>query len=149
MSQPTPPNPPYTWFEKRFVKRAAAPTEQRAKQFAKRAAAEQRAKILAKRAAAKQSAKHRAQNLFSKVFNENYEKVEIIPDNRADKKKKTLKCRDIWKTIQFSDEYKALSFTEKRRQGNMKQLYLWLGGMTPIAGNTKTGKLIVGYLPKE
>ena len=148
MSQPTPPNPPYTWFEKRFVKRAAAPTKQRSKQFAKRAAAEQRAKQFAKRAAAEQSAKHKAQNVFPKVFNENYEKVEIIPDNKADKKKKTLKCRDIWKTIQFSDEYKALSFRWKR-QYNMKQLYLWLGEMTPITGNTKTGKLIVGYLPKE
>ena len=88
------------------------------------------------------------QNLFSKVFNENYEKVEIIPDNKADEKLKTLKCRDIWSTIQFSDEFKALSFREKR-QYSMKQLYLWLEEMTTITGNTKTGKLIVGYLPKE
>ena len=77
-----------------------------------------------------------------------YEKVEILPDNKADEKKKTLKCKDIWYTIQFSPEYKALSFRE-RNQYSMKQLFLWLEEMTPITGNTKTGKLIVGYLPKE
>lgn len=88
------------------------------------------------------------QNLFSKVFHENYEKVEILPDNKADEKRKTLKCKEIWYTIQFSPEYKALSFRE-RNQYSMKQLFLWLEEMTPITGNTKTGKLIVGYLPKE
>ena len=88
------------------------------------------------------------QNLFQKVFNDLYEKVEIVPDNKEDEKRKTLKLKDIFSDITYSDEYKALSYKD-RRIYNSKAFDLWICESFTISGNSKSGKLIKGVRRKE
>lgn len=83
------------------------------------------------------------QNLFHKVFNELWERVDIIPNNKEDEKDKTVQVKEVWESIQSSDEYRNLTFKEKRQYGR-DECYKWLEGSFTIQGNSKTGRLIVG-----
>jgi hypothetical protein len=88
------------------------------------------------------------QNLFHKVFNELWMRVDIKPDNKEDEKAKTVPIKEVWESIQSSNEHKALSYKDKRQYGR-DECYKWLEGCFPITGNTKTGKLIVGIGLRE
>ena len=90
------------------------------------------------------------QNLFQRIFNMSYEKCDILPDDKADEKAKTFRCQDVWETIKYSDEYRSqvVSFRDKR-QYNQKQFYAYLEENYKIFGNTRTGKLIKGFITKE
>jgi phage/plasmid-associated DNA primase len=88
------------------------------------------------------------QNLFHKVFNELWMRVDIIPDNKADEKAKTVQAKEVWDSIQASDEYRNLTYKEKRQYGR-DECYKWLEGSFTITGDKKTGKLIVGIGLRE
>jgi hypothetical protein len=88
------------------------------------------------------------QNMFQKVFNELFVKVEINKlDNgdvdKTDEKKKTIPVKSIWDSIVSSEEYRKLNYREKRQYGR-DEFYKWIESIYTITGNTKTGKLIVG-----
>ena len=85
------------------------------------------------------------QNLFQKVFNENFKKVAY---SDIDKAAKTQSVKSVWECIKYSEEYKALSFREKR-QYNREEFYKWISGLYTIDGNTKTGKLIIGLVRND
>ena len=87
------------------------------------------------------------QNLFQKVFNSNWEKVDIIPNDTEDKINKTYALKEIWTSITMSEEYKTLTYREKRQYGR-DEFYKWIEGMFNISGNSKTGKIIVGIQPR-
>lgn len=88
------------------------------------------------------------QNLFHKVFNEVWMRLDIIPDNKEDAKAKTVQVKEVWDSIQASDEYRNLTYKEKRQYGR-DECYKWLEGSFTIAGDKKTGKLIVGIGLRE
>lgn len=62
------------------------------------------------------------QNLFQKVFNELYIKVDY---NEKDLKSKIIKIKDIWESIILSQEYKNISYREKR-QYSREEFYKWI-----------------------
>jgi hypothetical protein len=89
------------------------------------------------------------QNLFQKVMNSVWQKVEInlMEDGSQDPedlKLKTIKVKDVWDSITFSDEYKGLSYRNKRQYGR-DEFYKWIEGVCAVSGNSKTGKLIIGW----
>ena len=83
------------------------------------------------------------QNLFQKVFNSYWKKVDVDFNNKEDIKKKTIQVKDIWESILNSQEYKNLTYREKRSYGR-DECYKWLEGLFTITGNSKTGKQIIG-----
>jgi hypothetical protein len=83
------------------------------------------------------------QNLFQKIFNELWQKVDVNLNNKADIKDKTVSLKEIWTTIINNIEYKALSSRDKRQYGR-DDFYKWIETIYTISGNTKTGKLIIG-----
>jgi phage/plasmid-associated DNA primase len=92
------------------------------------------------------------QNLFQKVFNDMWLKVEInrLDDgsiDKADEKRKTIQVKEIWESILSSEEYRKLNYKEKRLYGR-DEFYKWIEGLYTITGNTKTGKIIVGLSRK-
>ena len=88
------------------------------------------------------------QNLFQKVFNDLWKKVEVIPDDDNDIKRKTQKVKDIWDSITYSDDYKRLSYRDKRQYGR-DEFYKWIEEQIKIQGNSKTGKIVIGLIRKE
>jgi len=88
------------------------------------------------------------QNLFQKVFNDIWKKVDVIPDDDADIKRKTQKVKDIWDSITYSDDYKRLSYRDKRQYGR-DEFYKWVEEQIKIQGTTKTGKIVIGLIRKE
>jgi phage/plasmid-associated DNA primase len=87
------------------------------------------------------------QNLFQKVFNDIWMKVEInkIGDiiDKTDETKKTIPVKEIWESITSAEEYRKLNYREKRQYGR-DEFYKWIEGLYTISGTSKTGKLIVG-----
>jgi len=88
------------------------------------------------------------QNLFQKVFNDLWKRVEVIPDDENDIKRKTQKVKDIWDSITYSDDYKRLSYRDKRQYGR-DEFYKWIEEQIKIQGNSKTGKIVIGLIRKE
>jgi len=87
------------------------------------------------------------QNLFQKVFSSVWGKVEVDYNSKEDIKLKTTSVKDIWESITYSEEYKNLTYREKRQYGR-DEFYKWIEGLYKIEGNTKTGKIIVGIMRK-
>ena len=87
------------------------------------------------------------QNLFQKVFNDNFERVEIIENDKDDEKRKTLRLKEIWDNMVCSDEYKNLSYRDKRQYGR-NEFYNWMAEHFKIEGTSKTGKLVKGLKMK-
>jgi phage/plasmid-associated DNA primase len=85
------------------------------------------------------------QNLFQKVFSSVWEKVEVDYNDKKDIKDKTTKLSDIWDSITQSEEYKNLTYREKR-QYSRDECYKWVEGLFKVEGNNKTGKKIVGFV---
>jgi len=88
------------------------------------------------------------QNLFQRVFNEIWEKVEYNPNDPKDIKAKTIQVRELWDSILASAEHRALNYRDKR-QYSRDDFYKWIEGLFKIDGNTKTGKIIIGIRRKE
>ncbi len=65
------------------------------------------------------------QNLFQKVFNDLYTKVDYNSNDKEDLKRKTIKIKEIWDNLISSQEYKNLSFREKRQYGR-DEFYKWI-----------------------
>ena len=94
------------------------------------------------------------QNLFQKVFNDLYKKVEIkLLENGQldleDEKKKTIQLKEMWRTFSESEDYKKLRTTREKREYGRDEYYKWCESMFKIEGNTKTGKIIKGIIYKE
>ena len=87
------------------------------------------------------------QNLFQKVFNDLWKRVEVIPDDENDIKRKTHKVKDIWDSITYSEDYKRLSYRDKRQYGR-DEFYKWIEEQLKIQGNSKTGKIVIGLIRK-
>jgi phage/plasmid-associated DNA primase len=88
------------------------------------------------------------QNLFQKVMNDMWTKVDIklLEDGSIDKKdekSKTVQVKEIWESLIVSEEYRKLNYKEKRQYGR-DEFYKWIEGIYTITGNSKTGKIIVG-----
>jgi hypothetical protein len=88
------------------------------------------------------------QNLFQKVFNDLWVKVEINKlengdIDKLDEKKKTIQVKEIWESIIASEEHRKLNYREKRQYGR-DEFYKWIESLYTITGDKKTGKLIVG-----
>lgn len=62
------------------------------------------------------------QNLFQKVFNEIYVKVDISPNVKDNN---TIKLKEIWETIVASQEYRNITYREKRQYGR-EEFYKWV-----------------------
>jgi len=88
------------------------------------------------------------QNLFQKVFNDLWKKIDFDPTNAKDIKDKTIKVRDIWDSILSSAEHRALNYRDKR-QYSRDDFYKWIEGLFKIEGDQKTGKIIVGLCRLE
>tara|TARA_R110000765_G_scaffold340278_2_gene430355 strand:+ start:681 stop:3227 length:2547 start_codon:yes stop_codon:yes gene_type:complete len=86
------------------------------------------------------------QNLFQKVFNDVFVKVQPLPNNKKDERSKTMMLKDIFSEIVYSNDYKLLSHREKR-QYNAKSFEEWIGEQFKIITNTK-GKKIIGVMRK-
>lgn len=63
------------------------------------------------------------QNLFQKVFNERYEKVDWTEE---DKKDKSLKFKDFWEAFNYSQEFKTLRTNGQRAEYSRDNCYEWL-----------------------
>lgn len=92
------------------------------------------------------------QNLFQKVFNEIWIKVEINKteqgeEDKEDKKKKTIQVKEIWESIIASEEYRRLNYREKRQYGR-EEFYKWIEGLYTIICEKKV-KTIVGLGRRE
>ena len=87
------------------------------------------------------------QNLFQKVFNDLWKKIEIIADDKEDEKKKTKQVKELWESILASEEHRRLSYRDKR-QYSRDEFYKWIGENFKVEGNSKTGKLIKGLQRK-
>lgn len=87
------------------------------------------------------------QNLFQKVFNDIWKRVEIIPDDKADEKSKTKTVKELWESIVSSEEHRRLSYRDKRQYGR-DEFYSWTVEQFKVEGNTKTGKIIKGIVRK-
>jgi phage/plasmid-associated DNA primase len=85
------------------------------------------------------------QNLFQKVFSSVWEKVEVDYNDKKDIKDKTTYLSDIWDSITQSEEYKNLTYREKR-QYSRDECYKWVESLFKVEGNSKTGKKIVGFM---
>lgn len=83
------------------------------------------------------------QNLFQKVFNDLYVKVDIIANNKQDLKSKTIKIKEVWEDIVFSHEYKALTYREKRQYGR-EEFYKWIETVGLKTTNDTKAKCIIG-----
>ena len=88
------------------------------------------------------------QNLFQKVFNDLYIKVNPIPNNKEDLKAKTIKLRDVWENIVASQEYKALSYREKRQYGR-DEFYKWIETIGLKTTNDIKAKCIIGIQMRD
>jgi hypothetical protein len=88
------------------------------------------------------------QNLFVKVFNENWEKVDIDPNKEGDVAAKTTEVITIWYSITMSDEYKSLNFREKR-QYSRNEFYKWIEENYTITKKSGTGKMMKGLIKKD
>ena len=88
------------------------------------------------------------QNLFQKVFNDVWIKVAVNPDDDADIKRKTQKVKDVWDSITYSEEYKRLSYRDKRQYGR-DEFYKWIEEQVKIQGNSKTNRIIIGLARKD
>jgi len=89
------------------------------------------------------------QNLFQKVMNSVWKKVDIklLKDGTQDPQDllvKTIKVKDMWDSITMSDEYRSLSYRNKR-QYSRDDFYKWIEGVCVVSGNNKSGKLVVGW----
>lgn len=84
------------------------------------------------------------QNLFQKVFNDLYVKVNIIPNDKEDLKNKSIKIREVWENMLSAQEYKALTYREKRQYGR-DEFYKWIEtiGLKTTNSDTKA-KCIIG-----
>ena len=87
------------------------------------------------------------QNLFQKVFNSYWGKVDVDDNNKKDVEAKTTSVKDIWDSITQSEEYKTLTYREKRQYGR-DEFYKWIESLYKIEGNKNTGKTIVGIARK-
>lgn len=65
------------------------------------------------------------QDLFNRVFFDQYEKVDIDLNNKADIKSKTLKMRDMWEVFECSKEYRKLTAREQREYSR-DECYKWI-----------------------
>ena len=88
------------------------------------------------------------QNVFQRAFDEAYLRVEINTNeqckpDKEDLKKKTLKLKDVWETLQHTTVYHQLKYREQREYGR-DAFYAWFESNFEISGNSKTGKLVVG-----
>lgn len=63
------------------------------------------------------------QNLFQKVFNDRYEKVDWTD---TDIKEKSLKLKDFWDTFNYSQEFKTLRTNGQRAEYSRDNCYEWL-----------------------
>ena len=89
------------------------------------------------------------QNLFLKLFNNHYIKTPVEEnESKADKKKKTMKLKEMWDTITYDDEYKRMPYRERKQYGR-DEFYKWCEEQFTIEGNSKTGKLMIGVSIKE
>jgi phage/plasmid-associated DNA primase len=93
------------------------------------------------------------QNLFQKVFNDIWKKVDIkLKANgdvdREDERLKTVQVREIWESISTSEDYRKLRTSRERREYGRDEFYKWIEGLFTISGNSKTGKLIKGIIRK-
>jgi hypothetical protein len=87
------------------------------------------------------------QNLFQKVFNSYWGKVNVDDNNKKDVEAKTTSVKDIWDSITQCEEYKTLTYREKRQYGR-DEFYKWIESLYKVEGNTKTGKIIIGIARK-
>jgi phage/plasmid-associated DNA primase len=85
------------------------------------------------------------QNLFVKIFNTNWLKVDILPDNKEDEAKKTTPLIDMWEDIQNSNDYKSLSYKDKR-QYNRNEFYKWVEENFLVVKLPRTGKMVKGII---
>jgi len=85
------------------------------------------------------------QNLFQKVINSEWIKVDVDYNDKKDIKAKTTAVNDMWMSVTQSEEYKNLTYREKR-QYNMKDFYKWIEGIYKVEDNGKTGKRIIGVV---
>jgi phage/plasmid-associated DNA primase len=88
------------------------------------------------------------QNRFQKIFKSIWRKV--TDDDSKEIKEKTFKLRDMFESVTSSDEYKTLTYREKREYSR-DAFYKWIGTLFNIEGNDKTAKTITGiaYLESE
>jgi phage/plasmid-associated DNA primase len=88
------------------------------------------------------------QNLFQKVFNDMYVKVNIIPNDKEDLKSKTIKIREVWEDMVSSQEYKALTYREKRQYGR-DEFYKWIETIGLKTTNDTKAKCIIGIQKRD
>ena len=88
------------------------------------------------------------QNLFQKVFNDMYVKVNIIPNDKDDLKSKTIKIREVWEDMVSSQEYKALTYREKRQYGR-DEFYKWIETIGLKTTNDTRTKCIIGIQKRD
>jgi hypothetical protein len=88
------------------------------------------------------------QNLFQKVFDDNWEKVDVDRESKSDTAKKTVRVREIWESIIASAEHRALNYRDKR-QYSRDDFYKWIESIYKIEGDQKTGKIIIGMQRRE
>jgi len=83
------------------------------------------------------------QNLFQKVFNDLFIKVDIDLKNKDDLKNKVLKIREVWEQIIQSQEYKSITYREKRQYGR-DEFYKWIDSIGLKTTNDTKAKCILG-----
>ena len=89
------------------------------------------------------------QNIFQKVFNREWEKVEIKPNDKADEKLKTVQVKLLWNSCENSEEHRGLTFRVRNDQYSRDDFYKWCESKFKVEGNTKTGKIIKGIQRKS
>jgi len=94
------------------------------------------------------------QNLFQKVFNDCYAKVSIkVLENgeidKADQTKKTLRIKDFWDCVAYSQDYKDLKTTRAKREYGRDECYKWLRSNFNVKPDKKNGEYIVGIIRRE
>jgi hypothetical protein len=71
------------------------------------------------------------QDVFSRAFNNSWELVDIKKNNdgtidKTDKKSKTFKFKEVWESIENSNEYKSLKTVRERREYSRDEFKNWI-----------------------
>jgi len=88
------------------------------------------------------------QNLFQKYFYDAWKKVDIDVNKTDDEKNKTIQLKDIWRSFENSEDYRKLTYRDKRQYGR-DEFYKWICEQFKVEGNAKTGKIIKGLMRRD
>lgn len=80
------------------------------------------------------------QNLFNRLFDKYYEKEEVVPNTKPN----VIKNKDVWSKIECDEEYRNLTYKEKREY-NRTEFNKWIDGEFGISDNKDKVQVIKGF----